>query len=56
VTASPGARVVAIIVVGKSLAALAIVPALRRPLPTALTVLAALAQIESSHSSSLVSE
>jgi len=37
--------VVAIIVVGKSLAALAIVLALRRPLPTALTVSAALAQI-----------
>jgi monovalent cation:H+ antiporter-2, CPA2 family len=39
------AAVVAIIVVGKSLAALAIVLALRRPLPTALTVSAALAQI-----------
>jgi CPA2 family monovalent cation:H+ antiporter-2 len=38
-------EVVAIIVVGKSLAALAIVLALRRPLPTALTVSAALAQI-----------
>jgi len=37
--------VVAIIVVGKSLAALAIVLALRRPLRTALTVSAALAQI-----------
>jgi CPA2 family monovalent cation:H+ antiporter-2 len=37
--------VVAIIVVGKSLAALAIVLALRRPLSTALTVSAALAQI-----------
>ena len=37
--------VVSIIVVGKSLAALAIVLALRRPLRTALTVAAALAQI-----------
>jgi monovalent cation:H+ antiporter-2, CPA2 family len=39
------AIVLAIIVVGKSLAALAIVLALRRPLPTALTVSAGLAQI-----------
>jgi CPA2 family monovalent cation:H+ antiporter-2 len=37
--------VVAIVVVGKSLAALAIVLALRRPLSTALAVSAALAQI-----------
>src|SRR4029453_10027633 len=37
--------VLAIIVVGKSLAALVIVLALRRPLSTALTVSAALAQI-----------
>ena len=37
--------VVAIVVIGKSLAALAIVLALRRPLRTALTVSAALAQI-----------
>lgn len=39
------AAVVAVIVLGKSLAALALVWALRRPLPVALTVAASLAQI-----------